>query len=198
MTLSSIVIAVSLFAVIVADSVFVRRRWGGKVRELEQEVARKEEQIHQLQGLLRENPHRVAAEAPFDANAFMERPREYMESLMENLTRSVSESIARDLCAYLYPQVTRNLDGLVSRGSRKVRLHIPLVRADLEGVQVFGEDEVGAPYEVTEDPRIALLWTQREAFEASLAMHELGAIDKDAVERMLKDFNPQQKETNNG
>ena len=63
---------------------------------------------------------------------------------------------------------------------------------------MFGEDEMGAPYEVTEDPRFTLLMAQRETFEASLAMHELGAIDKDAVERMLKDFNPQQKETNNG
>ena len=198
MTLSSIVIAVSLFSIIVADSIFVRCRWGGKVRELEQKVASREEHIHHLQGLLRENPHRVAAEAPFDTNAFRERPREYVESLMENLTRSVSESIARDLCAYLYPQVTRNIDGLVSRGSRKVRLHIPLVRANLEGVQVFGEDEMGVPYEVTEDPRFTLLSAQREAFEASLALHELGAIDKDSVERMLKDFNPQQKETNNG
>ena len=186
MTLSSIVIAVSLFAVIVADSVFVRRRWGGKVQELEQKVASREEHIHHLQGLLRENPHRVAAEAPFDTNAFRERPREYLESLMENLTRSVSESIARDLCAYLYPQVTRNIDGLVSRDSRKVRLHIPLVRADLEGVQVFGEDEMGVPYEVTEDPRITLLSAQREAFEASLSLHELGAIDKDSVERILQ------------
>lgn len=190
MTLSSIVIAVSLFAVIVADGVLryylLRREWKGKVQVLEQKVARREEHIHHLQGLLRENPHRVAAETPFDTNAFRERPREYMEAIMENLTRSVSESIARDLCAYLYPQVTRNIDGLVSHGSRKVRLHIPLVRADLEGVQVFGEDEMGVPYEVTEDPRITLLAAQREAFEASLAMHELGAIDKDAVERMLK------------
>lgn len=186
MTLSSIVIALSLFAVIVADRVFVRRRWGGKVQELEQKVASRDEQIHHLQGLLRENPHRVAAEAPFDANVFRERPREYVESLMENLTRGVSESIARDLCAYLYPQVTRNLDGLVSRGSRKVRLHIPLVRADLEGVQVFGEDEMGTPYEVSEDPRFTLLTTQREALEASFALHELGAIDKDSVERMLQ------------
>lgn len=105
---------------------------------------------------------------------------------MENLTRSVSESIARDLCAYLYPQVTRNINGLVSRGSRKVRLHIPLVRADLEGVHVFGEDEMGAPYEVTEDPRFTLLTAQREAFEASLSLHELGAIDKDSVERILQ------------
>ena len=186
MTLSSIVIALSLFAVIVADRVFVRRRWGGKVQELEQKVASREEHIHHLQGLLRENPHRVAAEAPFDTNAFRERPREYMEALMENLTRSVSESIARDLCAYLYPQVTRNINGLVSRGSRKVRLHIPLVRADLEGVHVFGEDEMGAPYEVTEDPRFTLLTAQREAFEASLSLHELGAIDKDSVERILQ------------
>lgn len=190
MTLSSIVIAVSLFAVIVADSVlryyFLRREWKGKVQALEQKVARREEHIHHLQGLLRENPHRVAAEAPFDTNAFRDRPREYMASLMENLTRDVSNSIARDLCAYLYPQVTRNIDGLVSRGSRKVRLHIPLVRADLEGVQVFGEDEMGAPYEVTEDPRFTLLMAQRETFEASLAMHELGAIDKDSVERMLQ------------
>lgn len=186
MTLSSIVIAVSLFAVIVADSVFVRRRWGGKVRELEQKVARREEHIHHLQGLLRENPHRVAAEAPFNTNAFRERPREYINTLLENLTRSVSESIARDLYAYLYPQVTRNIDGLVSRGSRKVRLHIPLVRADLEGVHVFGEDEMGVPYEVTEDPRITCLTAQREAFEASLALHELGAIDKDSVERILQ------------
>jgi len=190
MTLSSIVIAVSLFAVIVADSVlryyFLRREWKGKVQALEQKVARREEHIHHLQGLLRENPHRVAAEAPFDTNAFRDRPREYVESLMENLTRSVSESIARDLCAYLYPQVTRNIDGLVSRGSRKVRLHIPLVRADLEGVQVFGEDEMGVPYEVTEDPRITLLSAQREAFEASLALHELGAIDKGSVERILQ------------
>ena len=186
MTLSSIVIAVSLFAVIVANSVFVRRRWGGKVRELEQKVASREEHIHHLQGLLRENPHRVAAEAPFDTSAFRERPREYMESLMENLTRSVSESIARDLYAYLYPQVTRNIDGLVSRGSRKVRLHIPLVRADLEGVQVFGEDEMGVPYEVTEDPRITLLMAQQEAFGASLALHELGAINKDSVEHILQ------------
>lgn len=190
MTLSSIVIAVSLFAVIVADSVlryyFLRREWKGKVQALEQKVARREEHIHHLQGLLRENPHWVAAEAPFDTNAFRDRPREYMASLMENLTRDVSNSIARDLCAYLYPQVTRNIDGLVSRGSRKVRLHIPLVRADLEGVQVFGEDEMGAPYEVTEDPRFTLLMAQRETFEASLAMHELGAIDKDSVERMLQ------------
>lgn len=186
MTLSSIVIAVSLFAVIVADGVFVRRRWGGNVRELEQKVANREEHIHHLQGLLRENPHRVAAEAPFDTNAFRERPWEYMDALMENLTRSVSESIARDLCAYLYPQVTRNIDGLVSRGSRKVRLHIPLVRADLEGVQVFGEDEMGVPYEVTEDPRITCLTAQREAFKASLALHELGAINKDSVGRILQ------------
>lgn len=198
MTLSSIVIAVSLFAVIVADSIVVRRRWGGKVRELEQKVASRDEQIHHLQGLLRENLHRVAAEAPFDTNAFRECPWEYVEALMENLTHSVSESIARNLRAYLYPQVTRNIDGLVSRGSRKVRLHIPLVRADLEGVHVFGEDEMGVAYEVTEDPRITRLMVQQEAFEASLALHELGAIDKDAVERMLKDFNPQQKETNNG
>lgn len=190
MTLSSIVIAVSLFAVIVVDSVLryylLRREWKGKVQTLEQKVARREEHIHHLQGLLRENPHRVAAEAPFDASAFREHPREYMDALMENLTRSVSESIARDLCAYLYPQVTRNIDGLVSRDSRKVRLHIPLVRADLEGVQVFGEDEMGVPYEVTDDPRITCLTAQQEAFEASLALHELGAIDKDAVERMLK------------
>ena len=39
---------------------------------------------------------------------------------------------------------------------------------------------------------------KQDAFEASLALNELGAIDKDAVERILKDFNPQQKETNNG
>lgn len=174
------------------------RDWSGKRKALEQKVARREEHINHLQGLLRENPHRVAAEAPFDTNAFRERPREYIELLMENLTRSVSESIARDLCAYLYPQVTRNIDWLVSRGSRKVRLHIPLVRADLEGVQVFGEDEMGVPYEVTEDPRITLLTAQREAFEASVALHELGAINKEAVEHMLKDFNHQQKETNNG
>lgn len=164
----------------------LRREWKGKVLELEQKVASREEQIHHLQGLLRENPHRVAAEAPFDTNAFRERPREYMNTLLENLTRSVSESIARDLYAYLYPQVTRNIDGLVSRGSRKVRLHIPLVRADLEGVQVFGVDEMGVPYEVTEDPRFTLLTAQREAFKASLALQELGAIDKDAVERMLQ------------
>ncbi len=186
MTLSSIVIAVSLFAVIVADSIFVRRRCGSKVRGLEQTVASREEHIHHLQGLLRENPHRVAAEAPFDTNAFKERPREYLDSLMENLTRSVSESIARDLYAYLYPQVTRNIGGLVSRGSRKVRLHIPLVRADLEGVQVFGEDEMGVPYEVSENPRIAHMTALQEAYEASLALHELGAIDKDSVERILQ------------
>lgn len=190
MTLSSIVIAVSLFAVLVADSVLryylLRREWKGKVQALEQRDARREEYIHHLQGLLRENPHRVAAEAPFDINAFRERPREYLEALMENLTRSVSESIARDLYAYLYPQVTRNIDGLVSRGSNKVRLYIPLVRADLEGVQVFGEDEMGVPYEVTEDSRFTCLTAQRESFEASLALHELGAIDKDAVERMLQ------------
>ena len=197
MTLDIIIICLYL-GLSVLYYYFLRREWKGKVQALEQKVARREEHIHHLQGLLRENPHRVAAEAPFDTNAFRERPREYLESLMENLTRSVSESIARDLYAYLYPQVTRNIDGLVSRGSRKVRLHIPLVRADLEGVQVFGEDEMGVPYEVTEDPRITLLSAQRETFEASLALNELGAIDKDAVERMLKDFNPQQKETNNG
>lgn len=197
MTLDIIIICLYL-GLSVLYYCLLRREWKGKVQVLEQKVASREEHIHHLQGLLRENPHRVAAEAPFDTNAFIERPRKYMASLMENLTRDVSNSIARDLCAYLYPQVTRNIDGLVSRGSRKVRLHIPLVRADLEGVQVFGEDEMGVPYEVTEDPRLTLLTAQREAFEASLALHELGAIDKDAVERMLKDFNPQQKETNNG
>lgn len=197
MTLATIIICLYL-GLSVLYYCLLRREWKGKVQVLEQKVASRDEQIHHLQGLLRENPHQVAAEAPFDANAFRERPREYMNTLLENLTRSVSESIARDLYAYLYPQVTRNIDGLVSHGSRKVRLHIPLVRADLEGVQVFGEDEMGVPYEVTEDPRITLLTAQREAFKASVALHELGAIDKDAVERMLKDFNPQQKETNNG
>lgn len=186
MTAALIVCLVALAASPVACNYLIRRKWLNKVQVLEQKVARREEHIHHLQGLLRENPHRVFAEAPFDTNAFRERPREYVESLMENLTRSVSESIARDLCAYLYPQVTRNIDGLVSRDSCKVRLHIPLVRADLEGVQVFGEDEMGVPYEVSEDPRFTLLTAHREAFEASLAMTELGAIDKDAVERMLQ------------
>jgi len=51
MTLSSIVIAVLSFVAIVADRVFVRRWWGGKVRELERKVARRDEQIHHLQGL---------------------------------------------------------------------------------------------------------------------------------------------------
>lgn len=185
MTLDIIIICLYL-GLSVLYYCLLRREWKGKVQVLEQKVASRDEQIHHLQGLLRENPHRVAAEAPFDTNAFRECPREYLESLMENLTRSVSESIARDLCAYLYPQVTRNIDGLVSRGSRKVRLHIPLVRADLEGVQVFGEDEMGAPYEVTEDPRFTLLAAQREAFEASLSLHELGAIDKGSVERILQ------------
>lgn len=185
MTLTIIIICLYL-GLSVLYYCLLRREWKGKVLELKLKVARREEHIHHLQGLLRENPHRVEAEAPFDANAFKESPREYMDSLMKTLTRSVSESIARDLCAYLYPQVTRNIDGLVSRGSRKVRLHIPLVRADLEGVHVFGEDEMGVPYEVTEDPRITLLTAQREAFEASLALHELGAIDKDAVERILQ------------
>lgn len=188
MTLVTIVMCLVYLGLSVLYYYLLRREWKGKVYALEQKVASRDEQIHHLQGLLRENPHRVAAEAPFDTNAFRERPREYMNTLLENLTRSVSESIARDLYAYLYPQVTWNINGLVSRGSRKVRLHIPLVRADLEGVHVFGEDEMGSLYEVSEDPRLACFTAPREALEVGLAMQEIGAIDKDAVERMLKDM----------
>lgn len=86
MTLDIIIICL-YFGLSVLYYCLLRREWKGKIQTLEQKVASREEHIHHLQGLLHENPHRVAAEAPFDTSAFRERPREYMESLMKNLTR---------------------------------------------------------------------------------------------------------------
>lgn len=182
--------ALALIALLFATCL-IRKQYH-KITQLLEVIGKQEKLINYLQNeiddtksLLRKNKVFMSAQSNFDFENLQNGGEKYVLCIMDNIINDLANNLAKTMKFQLMNEVLENLHTHRINNVTMLRVIIPTIRADYDGIEVIAINNLGESFSLTDNNPLKHILEEQKA--AALKI-QLDCIDKNYAKELLKQF----------